>query len=310
MRDLHEKLLHSTLFRGVPASLASAALAGSRTRRLSATESLLRAGTANDVLYVILSGQVSVRVPGVDRPHARLGPGECVGEFSILDGQQVLADVLADEPTLVLALDRKRLWSLIDSSADLARNLLGILAGRVRADDVAPGDSGREQRHLERLATVDALTGLRNRRWLDEAFARQLARASRSNQPLSVLMIDIDHFKRVNDKCGPTVGDAILRRVAHTLAAGLRPQDLLARYGGEEFGVLLPGIETVQAMAVAERLRQGIQAASDGAKELPGITVSVGVASARRDETVAALLKRADEALYRAKQAGRNCTHE
>jgi diguanylate cyclase (GGDEF)-like protein len=308
MSDLQEKLLHSRLFKGVPASLVSAALAGSRTRQLSATETLLRAGTANDVLYVVLSGRVSVRVPGIDRPHARLGLGECVGELSILDGQQVSADVIADEPTLVLALDRERLWSLIDSSADLARNLLGILAGRVRADDVALGESGREQRHFERLATVDALTGLRNRRWLDEAFARQLARASRANQPLSVLMIDIDQFKRVNDKCGHTVGDAILRRVAHTLAAGLRPQDLLARYGGEEFAVLLPGIETVQAIAVAERLRHGIQAA--GPKPLPGITVSVGVASAQRDETLAGLLKRADEALYRAKQSGRNCTHE
>jgi diguanylate cyclase (GGDEF)-like protein len=309
MSDLHEKLLHSPLFRGVPASLVSAALSGTRTRRLSATESLLRAGTANDVFYVVLSGQVSVRVPGVDRPHTRLGVGECVGELSVLDGQQVSVDVIADEPTLVLALDRERLWSLIDSSADLARNLLGILAGRVRADDAALGESGREQRHFERLATVDALTGLRNRRWLDEAFARQLARASRSNQPLSVLMIDIDHFKRVNDKCGHTVGDAILRRVAHTLAAGLRPQDLLARYGGEEFAVLLPGIETVQAIAVADRLRHGIQAAADGPK-LPEITVSVGVASARRDETAVALLKRADEALYRAKQSGRNCTRE
>ncbi len=310
MSDLQEKLLHSRLFRGVPASLVSTALAGSRTRRLSATETLLRAGTSNDVLYVIVSGQVSVRVPGVDRPHVRLGLGECVGELSILDGQQVSADVVADEPTCLLALDRERLWSLIDSSAELARNLLGILAGRVRADDVALGESGREQRHLERLATVDALTGLRNRRWLDEAFARQLARASRSNQPLSVLMIDIDHFKRVNDKCGHTVGDAVLRRVAHTLAAGVRPQDLLARFGGEEFAVLLPGLETAQAIAVAERLRLGIQAAGDGLRQLPLITVSVGVASAQHDETLSALLNRADEALYRAKQSGRNCTHE
>ena len=196
MGDLQEGLFRARLFRNVPEQLVAAALTGCQTRQLSATETLLRAGTENDVLYIVVSGQVSVRVPGVDEPHVRLGAGECVGELSILDGQQVSADVVADAQTLVLALDRERLWSLIDSSAEVARNLLGILAGRVRADDAALGESGREHRHLQRLVTVDSLTGLRNRRWLDDAFARQLSRATRANQPLSLLMIDIDRFKR------------------------------------------------------------------------------------------------------------------
>ena len=244
----------------MPEELVVAALRGCQTRQLSATETLLRAGTENDVLYIILSGQVSVRVPGVDEPHIRLGAGECVGELSFLDGQQVSADVVADAQTLVLALDRERLWSLIDSSAEVARNLLGILAGRVRADDAALGESGREHRQLQRLVTVDSLTGLRNRRWLDDAFARQLSRAARANQSLSLLMIDIDRFKQVNDTYGHPAGDAVLRRVAHTLATGLRPQDSLARYGGEEFAVLLPGLGQPQALQVAERLSLAIQA--------------------------------------------------
>jgi diguanylate cyclase (GGDEF)-like protein len=272
----------------------------------------LRAGTENDVLYIVLSGQVSVRVPGVDEPHARLGAGECVGELSILDGQQVSADVVADAQTVVLALDRRRLWTLIDSSAEVARNLLGILAGRVRADDAALGESGREHRQLQRLVTVDSLTGLRNRRWLDDAFARQLSRATRANQPLSLLMIDIDRFKQVNDTYGHSAGDAVLRRVAHTLATGLRPQDLLARYGGEEFTVLLPGLGRQQAFQVAERLRLAIQAnGGDGRREnVTQITVSIGVATVARDETLAALVQRADDALYRAKDSGRNCTRD
>jgi diguanylate cyclase (GGDEF)-like protein len=310
MGDLQEGLLRARLFRNVPEELVVAALGGCQTRQLSATETLLRAGTENDVLYIILSGQVSVRVPGVDEPHVRLGAGECVGELSFLDGQQVSADVVADAQTLVLALDRERLWSLIDSSAEVARNLLGILAGRVRADDAALGESGREHRQLQRLVTVDSLTGLRNRRWLDDAFARQLSRAARANQPLSLLMIDIDRFKQVNDTYGHPAGDAVLRRVAHTLATGLRPQDSLARYGGEEFAVLLPGLGQPQALQVAERLRLAIQAnGAEGKRDnVTQITVSIGVATATREESLAALVQRADKALYRAKESGRNCT--
>jgi diguanylate cyclase (GGDEF)-like protein len=310
--DLQESLLRARLFRNVPEQLVTTVLKGCQTRQLSATETLLRAGTENDVLYIIVSGQVSVRVPGVDEPHVHLGTGECVGELSILDGQQVSADVVADAPTLVLALDRERLWSLIDASADVARNLLGILAGRVRADDAALGESGREQRQLQRLVTVDSLTGLRNRRWLDDAFARQLSRATRANQPLSLLMIDIDRFKQVNDTYGHHAGDAVLRRVAHTLATGLRPQDSLARYGGEEFTVVLPGLGRQQAFQVAERLRLAIQASDGDSKRenVTQITVSIGVATATPHESLATLLQRADEALYRAKESGRNCTRD
>jgi diguanylate cyclase (GGDEF)-like protein len=311
MGDLQEGLFRARLFRTLE-PLVVAALTGCQTRQISATETLLRAGTENDILYIIVSGQVSVRVPGVDEPHVRLGAGECVGELSILDGQQVSADVVADAQTLVLALDRERLWSLIDSSAEVARNLLGILAGRVRADDAVLGESGREHRQLQRLVTVDSLTGLRNRRWLDDAFARQLSRAARANQPLSLLMIDIDRFKQVNDTYGHPAGDAVLRRVAHTLATGLRPQDSLARYGGEEFAVLLPGLGQPQALQVAERLRLAIQAnGAEGKRDnVTQITVSIGVATATRDESLAALVQRADEALYRAKESGRNCTRD
>ncbi len=309
MNELQAGLFRSRLFRGVPEGLVSATVAGSETRELAPHEVLLRAGADNDVLYLVLAGQVSVHVPGSDRPHVQLGAGECVGELSLIDSRHVSADVVADEPTLVLGIDRGQLWSLIDSSADVARNLLGILAGRVRYDDEALEASSSEKRHFEALATVDGLTGLRNRRWLDDAFGRQLARAVRTDQPLSLLMIDIDHFKHVNDTHGHARGDQALIRVAQTLAQGLRPQDLLARYGGEEFAVLLPGLDPQAAAAIAERLRRAVQAQCGGeGDQTSAITVSVGVGSRCGDEPLARLLERADDALYRAKQAGRNCT--
>ncbi len=299
--DLRQRLLSSRLLQGIPAPLVAMVVAGSETRELAPREALLLAGTENSTLYVVLTGLVSVHVPGADEAHARLGVGECVGELSLVDGQRVSADVIAEEPTLVLGFSRDQLWSLVDSSPEAARNLLRILAGRIRADDAVLGESSRQKRHLEHLAMVDGLTGLRNRRWLDEAFTRQLTRAIRAGQRLSLLMVDIDHFKRLNDVHGHPFGDAVLQRVARTLAEGLRPQDLLARYGGEEFAVLLPGIEVQNAVAIADRLRRAVEA-SDGTQ----VTVSIGVACLQREDTLPSLLGRADEALYRAKAAGRN----
>lgn len=296
----------SPLFADVDPLLTSSVVAGSETFDYAAGEVLLQTGAANDRLFVILSGRVSIHLPDADQPHVRLGQGDCVGELSILDGQKVSANVVADEPTVVLAIDREELWSLVEQSHEAARNLLRMLAGRVRRDDAAIVESSRQRRQLEQLATVDALTGLRNRRWLDDAFARQLARAVRTEQPMSVLMVDIDRFKELNDTHGHAAGDAALRRVAQTLAQGLRPQDLAARYGGEEFAVLLPGIESRGAVAIAERLREAVHA--DGAASGQGITVSIGVAGRSGDQPLDALLQRADEALYRAKQGGRNQT--
>ncbi len=305
MRDV---LVNSSLFRGVSPSIIATIVSGSQTRELAPTDALLRRGSENDSLYVVLSGSVSVRVPGIESAHARVGTGECVGELSLIDGKRVSVDVVADEPTVVLAIDQDQLWWLIESTTSAARNLLRILAGRIRHDDLAIETSGQQQRHLEHIATIDALTGLRNRRWLDEMFPRQLERATRTNQPASLLLIDVDYFKDINDTHGHDVGDAVLRRLADQLAANVRPQDMVARYGGEEFAVFLPGVDVQSARSMAERLRKIIDSprADVGDEIAPPATVSIGVASRLEHDTLGELLRRADQSLYRAKQAGRN----
>jgi diguanylate cyclase (GGDEF)-like protein len=173
-------------------------------------------------------------------------------------------------------------------------------------------EAEERQAHMKELAGFDVLTGVPGRRVFDETLNREWARGARSHQPLAVLMIDIDHFKRHNDTYGHQAGDECLRKVAAVLKGCLRrPTDVIARYGGEEFGAVLPGVSVAGAMAVAERMRKTVEAI-----HLPhvnnqtgyDVTVSIGVAlmfpSGRL--TTASLVAAADEALYTAKAVGRN----
>ena len=162
----------------------------------------------------------------------------------------------------------------------------------------------------ERLnARTDELTGLSNRRHFFEVGQQLFNVAQRYDTPLSVLLFDIDQFKRINDQYGHQLGDEVLKAVARIARERVRDADLLARYGGEEFIVILPNTGSEEAFAAAEHIRQGIAECRDMAGE-PGlaVTVSVGIAEMRPSETPRQLIERADQALYAAKNAGRNCT--
>jgi diguanylate cyclase (GGDEF)-like protein len=165
----------------------------------------------------------------------------------------------------------------------------------------------RQARHLQTLASTDELTGLANRRALMAFVNDAVERAHRDAMALAVLMIDIDHFKRINDSHGHAVGDQVLRHASRVLASGLRERDRLGRVGGEEFVSVLPGATLAQARQVAERMRNAIEAARlIGPSGEVRFTVSIGVAGARTAESADALLERADAALYAAKNGGRN----
>jgi diguanylate cyclase len=161
------------------------------------------------------------------------------------------------------------------------------------------------------MATVDELTGLNNRRWLDDVFARQMERCMRTDTTVSLLFADVDSFKWFNDRYGHLTGDRALQHVAAVLVACLRPTGLIARYGGEEFAVLLPGAALEQAMVVAERVRSALAskplAVGEDRSTLAAVTLSLGVAQMRQGDTLATLAQAADAALYRAKSDGRNC---
>lgn len=179
-------------------------------------------------------------------------------------------------------------------------------------------DSRQEIRELqENLEVVrtesltDPLTTLSNRKFFDSAIERLTKHAATTGEPLSVILTDIDHFKKFNDTYGHLTGDHVLRLVAVSLKHNVKGQDIAARYGGEEFAVILPNTMLTQAVTVADHIRRAVQSKElmrrSTGETLGRVTISLGVAQWRKGDDVASVLERADSCLYAAKAAGRNC---
>jgi diguanylate cyclase (GGDEF)-like protein len=189
-----------------------------------------------------------------------------------------------------------------DAFTDAELEIVGALTGQ----GAAAHDNAVLFSDVQRLATTDGLTGIANRRQFTELAQRQLSTAQRNHRPLSALMLDIDHFKQVNDTHGHAVGDEVIKSVAGILAAHLRSHDIVGRLGGEEFAAVMLEMHGDPAEA-AERIRAAVETAtSPGIHGPVSVTVSVGLAELKPDDTRDTLLNRADEALYRAKRQGRN----
>ncbi|MDO0790182.1 diguanylate cyclase [Xanthomonas campestris pv. campestris] len=193
---------------------------------------------------------------------------------------------------------------------DNAQELASLTVAEAAAEQLSLALHNLRLRETLRQQSIrDPLTGLFNRRYLEEALNHELSRCTRRGQPLSVLMLDVDHFKQFNDLHGHSGGDRVLAAIGELLLAQTRGEDICCRYGGEELTIILPEVDLATASAMAEKLRAGIdglQVMADGVS-LPKITASFGVATfPGHAGNAAQLLRKADEALYRAKQAGRN----
>ncbi|MCC5074518.1 sensor domain-containing diguanylate cyclase [Xanthomonas campestris] len=193
---------------------------------------------------------------------------------------------------------------------DNAQELASLTVAEAAAEQLSLALHNLRLRETLRQQSIrDPLTGLFNRRYLEEALNHELSRCTRRVQPLSVLMLDVDHFKQFNDLHGHSGGDRVLAAIGELLLAQTRGEDICCRYGGEELTIILPEVDLATASAMAEKLRAGIdglQVMADGVS-LPKITASFGVATfPGHAGNAAQLLRKADEALYRAKQAGRN----
>jgi diguanylate cyclase len=184
------------------------------------------------------------------------------------------------------------------------------LQERLNAAEVALQDQAEEITAYMCEARTDTLTDLPNRRAFDDELTRRMAEWRRHKTPVNVIMLDIDHFKSFNDEFGHAAGDAVLVEVARVLKSATRESNLVARLGGEEFAVVLAGAQATEARKAAERIREAIAATECNyeGKSLR-VTVSCGVAQSLVEEDGTSLMKRADEALYASKDAGRNVSH-
>jgi diguanylate cyclase (GGDEF)-like protein len=301
-----EHLQYAKLFANVGLESVEHLFERCHRRKLERGEHLLEPGVANSNLYLIFDGELRVYLEDRSVPEqAVLGAGDCVGEMSLLDGQTPSALVLAARDSLLLVIPHDVLWSLVDCSHGVARNLLAIMAGRMRESNQALVALQTRSLEFEQAASVDALTGIYNRRWLLEAFPRAMARCERDDEPMCLVIADIDLFKHFNERFGYLSGDAVLRRMARRLSDGLRAGDLIARYGGEEFLILLPHTSLEAALPIAARLRE-LVAIGSGLPTGEGVTLSCGVAGKLSGESLEALISRAEVALMRAKENGRD----
>lgn len=234
---------------------------------------------------------------------------------------------------LMPGMDGVDLCRKVRSESEAPFVYLVLLTGKTRQEDIIQGiDSGADdylskpfnhqelrvrlragQRIVElhqdllEQATRDALTGLWNRKTILEILQNELMRAARNQEPVGVVMADIDHFKRINDTLGHPVGDAVLRDVSSVLRASLRPLDAVGRYGGEEFLIVLPGCDEESTRDAAERIRQIVVSGLAPQSGINPVTMSLGIASSgSRVASAENLIKTADDALYLAKKNGRN----
>ncbi|MDF3035637.1 MAG: sensor diguanylate cyclase [Paucimonas sp.] len=195
-----------------------------------------------------------------------------------------------------------------ESLVDLARLVEAEM--RARSVSAAQQELRRKNRHLRRKSLIDPLLNIWNRGAILRILTIEAIRCDKAGEPLSLIVIDLDHFKKINDTYGHTTGDAALVRVAGLLRSCIREREALGRYGGEEFLVVLPGVSQEAAMTVAERMRAAVAASSEQVGNAAlSFSISAGVASTEvfATATTEAMISYADFALYQAKDAGRNC---
>jgi diguanylate cyclase (GGDEF)-like protein len=311
MTLLIQELAKTELLQNVSDDLLNQVLAHARPIQLSPGELLLSPELDNHHIYLLLSGTLTVHFNAPDAPVIReLSQGYSVGEMSIIDDTNPSAYVKAKEHCRVFPVHRDFLLDLIQNTHPIAYNLLRLLTQWMKANTQKTISDQFQISELTNQANIDGLTGLYNRRWLDNALPRILAQMHKIAQPLCILIMDVDHFKKYNDRHGHQGGDLALVAMANVIRTNIRPYDFASRIGGEEFMVLLPNTNQSEGGTLAERIRQETEnqlVVNPDGFAMPSITVSIGLAVSDSNCTAKSLFAAADKQLYLAKQSGRNC---
>jgi len=297
-----ELLYAVPLLAGLDAEDIKRLAAGSRLEQFGSGEAIVEIGEPGRSLYVVTSGQVQVLYPARDSEFelARLGPGDFFGEMALLNDKPRSATVRAVDAVEALVLDKSEFRGIVVDRPHVALKLLEALSVRIRhADEQISG--------LSDQAVRDPLTGLLNRRAFNERMIVECDRARRYSERFSLILLDLDHFKTINDTLGHDVGDDVLSWIGRILTEHTRLADMPFRIGGEEFAILCPSTSAVLARSVSQRLVAVVGEAAPPVRHKLHVTMSAGY-STSPDHGVGteALYNLADQALLRAKREGRN----
>ena len=280
-------------------------------------ETLFREGEEGNELFIVKSGVMASSIQlvgGGTREIAVFQQGNFFGEMSIFEKAPRSATCYSKEKSILMSLHEKDFYRIMEQYPDIATKImyrmLNITTQRLRdtgeflSDMVHWGEAARKR------AITDELTGAYNRRFLDDALENQFDISKNNGTPLTMLMIDLDYFRKINDHYGNAVGDQTITEVVGVFNRILRDKDILARFGGDEFTVLMPQTESETARVIAEQIRKDVESL-DILKSYKGpitwITLSIGVAAyPEHAQTVSQLKEMVDQALYRAKEGGRN----
>ena len=314
-KDVDFNINQIHLFRDIPAADLRHIydrIAGCEVIAVETGEIVLDTNSNASCLYIVLNGALALTshtgLRQIENSATQYLPGECVGEVAVLDNDIHTSTITAIMGSQLLVIESPLMWQLIEDFNGIAKNLLQLLSFRIRAANAQLRNRQKVGEFYRQLSMVDGLTGLHNRAWLNLQLPMLIESAHATETPLSIIMVDLDHFKKFNDQHGHLIGDDALQTAAKVLNASLRPSDFAARYGGEEMIVILPNTTLEAAQIVAERLCKRIRQAKvlNTDQALPHITASMGLASLELDQDGSGLISKADAALYRAKHAGRD----
>lgn len=280
-------------------------------------EIVMREGQPGDLFYIIRSGNAVVFKGDLQSPAILgfRGMGEAIGEMALLENLPRSASVIALDVMTLWAFNREAFYRFLQENPNFSINLMNMLSSRIRkSDEERMRGYVREKEQvvaletLSRQATHDPLTGLFNRRYLDQILYGEIAHARQSDSLLGILMADVDHFKQINDRYGHKAGDMMLQSVGALMKSCVRSADIVCRYGGEEFVIVMPGASESIVGKCAEEIRSKFEKSSIKFEDrMIQATISLGVAIyPLHGPNVDEVFINADRALYKAKHEGRN----